>query len=320
MRRLHVLTALVALLSVTPRAHAQSCPTNQLRLGDDFLDTATESSQRVDSYGATYGYGSAWYRTWGDSLGYENSFAAASRSRVMVTSRLQLLGATTSAPVPIGIELRLRVDMLVVQEDPLDLYLAQTQVQLVANGTPLAAGSWSPAPTGGNYGGYPIWGTTATDTLRATFAFVPGVFVDLSDEAQAIGRTLLMGRLALAGDLVFTGLPPGTFLVACSGDTVAAGPALAGVGPRPASGLAIESTGANPSHGAIRLACSVPRGGTAYLKLFDANGRVLESRVWEAAESSRREATLGSSLAPGAYFVQLRQGTASTVRAVTVVR
>ena len=92
------------------------------------------------------------------------------------------------------------------------------------------------------------------------------------------------------------------------------------VGGRTSSGLALDTVWPNPSRGEIHASCALPRGGPVVLRLFDAAGRVRETRIWDAPAASRRDITLGGRLAPGAYFLQISQGATSATKAVTIVR
>jgi hypothetical protein len=116
--------------------------------------------------------------------------------------------------------------------------------------------------------------------------------------------------------LWFRDLPPGAFVVACDGDTAAH---VLAVGGGTASGLALDAVWPNPSRGEIRASCALPRGGPVVLRLFDAAGRVRETRIWDAPAASRRDITLSGRLAPGAYFLQISQGAKSATKAVTIV-
>jgi hypothetical protein len=118
--------------------------------------------------------------------------------------------------------------------------------------------------------------------------------------------------------LIFGPLPPGVFLVRCDGDTTSV--AVVGVGASSAASLRIDGVWPNPSRGEFRAALTAPTPAPAHVRVFDANGRVVESRVWYAVPGERRELSFGHSLAPGTYFLQVKQGALSAVREVVVLK
>jgi len=77
-------------------------------------------------------------------------------------------------------------------------------------------------------------------------------------------------------------------------------------------GLAIRSVTPNPSHGALRVAFSVPGAGAARIELIDVSGRRVALRTVESAGVGEQVMQLSpGSVAPGVYVVRLTQGGAS---------
>ena len=88
---------------------------------------------------------------------------------------------------------------------------------------------------------------------------------------------------------------------------------------RAAGGLAIRSVTPNPSHGALRVAFSVPGAGPARIELIDVSGRRVESREIESPNGGEHAIQLAPErVAPGVYVIRLTQG-GSSVSARTVL-
>jgi hypothetical protein len=85
------------------------------------------------------------------------------------------------------------------------------------------------------------------------------------------------------------------------------------------NGLALEGAWPNPSRDEVHVSCSLPRGGTAFLRLYDSQGRVVATRTVDSTVGSRPTLTIGGRLEPGAYYLQLKQGAISATRRVTIV-
>jgi hypothetical protein len=73
--------------------------------------------------------------------------------------------------------------------------------------------------------------------------------------------------------------------------------------------LAIRSLGANPGSGPLRVSFEVPRAADASLELVDASGRLVDRQRSAGGPGARTlELSRGQRMAPGVYWVRLKQG------------
>jgi hypothetical protein len=303
-----------ALVFSAPGLAWADCPLSLIQIGNFGDDQVPGPSATRHAPGDPYGFGDAWFLNWGDSLGYDISHGGfGGIGSLEVRGVFKVLGANPGSTVPFGLETQASGDLRTLsgidgcgrdlQYD--DLFLA---------GAKVAAHTWR---TQG--GGYP-------DFCASSFQVVYAVPVQvIAGEAFELERNVGVrysnfvdrGSSHFGLSLWFRDLPPGAFVVACDGDTATR---VLAVGGGTASGLALDAVWPNPSRGEIRASCALPRGGPVVLRLFDAAGRVRETRIWDAPAASRRDVTLNGSLAPGAYFLQISQGANSATKAVTIVR
>jgi hypothetical protein len=78
--------------------------------------------------------------------------------------------------------------------------------------------------------------------------------------------------------------------------------------PRVGLGFTVTDVRPNPARGAFWVTVSLPEPGIATLELFDLAGRVLESRKLAGGRPGVVQMNAASSLAPGVYWLRLRQG------------
>jgi hypothetical protein len=86
--------------------------------------------------------------------------------------------------------------------------------------------------------------------------------------------------------------------------------------------LSLEGARPNPSLEGLAVAFTLPGGASATLEALDASGRVVRSREVGAFGAGRHLVRLdeGVRLAPGRYWLRLRQGDAQRVRTAVVIR
>ena len=95
--------------------------------------------------------------------------------------------------------------------------------------------------------------------------------------------------------------------------------------PGPVHGFTVTDIRPNPARGAFWATVSLPEPGIATLELFDLAGRVLESRKIAGGRPGVVQMNAASSLAPGVYWLRLRQGSLpqgmrTSIARVAVVR
>lgn len=194
---------------------------------------------------------------------------------------------------------------------------ASAEVSLLVNGATVASESAVASCDGVSHcfasGSLP-------STMTAVFASASGqeFTTELILYGLGDGNTMHAGNVVIEAGMHIL-LSPGAFIVSCLGDT--SGVHVLDAGGGTLSDLRIRGTGANPSRGPLAVEFTVPRGGPATLQLLDVAGRVIESAVWDAVSAGEHHVTLGAarSMAPGTYFVRLRQGARTDARAVTIL-
>ncbi len=84
--------------------------------------------------------------------------------------------------------------------------------------------------------------------------------------------------------------------------------------------LAIQPLG-NPACPTIDVMCTLPKGGSAVVELFDVQGRRVNRQTVKVAQGAQKlQAGAGATIKPGAYFVRVTQGSAHASQKVLVAR
>jgi hypothetical protein len=84
--------------------------------------------------------------------------------------------------------------------------------------------------------------------------------------------------------------------------------------------LAIQPLG-NPTCPTIDVMCTMPKGGSAVIELFDVQGRRINRQTVNVAQGAQKlQAGAGATIKPGAYFVRVTQGTAHASQKVLVAK
>lgn len=314
-RRIATILGAGALMFSAPALVSADCPLSLIQIGNVSDSQVRGPSATRHNVNDPYGSGDAWFLDWGDSLGFDIHWSGGGGGQMDVRGDFKVLGADSGTTVPFRLEAHVRGDMYTI--NAMDACFGDRQFDdLFVGGVQVASHSWTTHDAGGGSG-------NCTNTFQVVYDVSVNAIAGQSFQieqivdASASSIAPIGGSAQLGLSLWFRDLPPGTFVVACDGDTATH---VLGVGGRTSSGLALDAVWPNPSRGEIHASCALPRGGPVVLRLFDAAGRVTETRIWDAPSASRREITLGGRLAPGAYFLQVSQGATSATKAVTIVR
>lgn len=294
------------LILAAPTIVRADCPQSRLQVGDFFSDLPGPSGTFQSR--ESYGYGDVWFLDWGDSLGFEILPWFVCRGSAQVRGTFQVLGPSAGSLVALQLEMHVRGDMNTAGS--FGCNDRETARLLVNNGV-IAERTWF------GTGDDTYCSKTFQEVLSASVNVTAGQPFAVEQYVDCYSDGVVNGWLKLGSSFWFGALPPGAFVVACDGDTTAH---VLAVGPGASSALALDAVWPNPSRGEIHASCALPRGGPAVLRLFDAAGRVVETRIWDAPAATRREVTLGGPLAPGAYFLQVSQGATWATRPVIIVR
>ena len=301
-------STILALLAFGGAVHAD-CPVTTLQvngLPNDQFAGGTASGTRYVG-GSTVGFN---FRDYGDTFTFSVAGEYA-QGKLTVRGRYRVLGIPAGTWVDNAVRVPIRANLNGAGGDP---YCSTTwgAVSLYHNGAGAGGGSWTnlQVPPPGE-------GCRNAASLEASFicSHPAGEEFDLTTELAGFSNSFFSG-VNLGTSIRFGALPPGAFIVRCNGSQAQ----VVGVGPRAPASLRIEGVWPNPAHGEFRAALTAANATPAQVRLIDVNGRLIESRVWDAAVGERRELAFGRTLAPGTYFLQVRQGVVSDVCEVVVLR
>jgi len=317
---LGVFTLAAALLLVQREAAAQTCPTHTIVVNGVSREVPGASVDEPVTDDYVYGRFNTWNvadsvrfsltDAWGGGTG-----AAVARGSYVV------LGVPAGSSVPLRVvwsaSLRVSYNPGYTYDEMYPFCGQSVSTQLKVGNIIFPQRSAQSHLTSDQHACDPGVGGAYEDYLYAATTGTPFV-VEVTAAGSVSGEPFTFSTTSsVTSSLSFGGLPPGAFIAPCGGS---ASPVVLAVGPGAHAGLALAPAGSNPAHGAIRVTCVIPRGGPVVLRLFDAGGRVMESRVLDASDDRRTTLTLGESLAPGAYYVRLSQGASHAVQAVNVIR
>lgn len=310
-----IATILSAVMLSAPVPARADCPLSLIQIGNTRDSQVPGPSAARNVGGDSYGSGDAWFLNWGDSLGYNIGFGGGGGGFMEVRGVFKVLGPDPGSTVPFRLETHASGNLQTISaQDGCGAGNGNQYDDLFLAGVQVATHSWT------------VQGIGYPSPCNSTFDIVYDVPVSVAagDTFQiernvgvGSGFSVVNGSSRFGLSLWFRDLPPGAFVVACDGDTATHVLAVAGAAP---TGLALDAVWPNPSRGEVHASCALPRGGPVVLRLFDAAGRVRETRIWDAPAASRREITLGGRLAPGAYFLQISQGATRATKAVTILR
>jgi hypothetical protein len=316
-----IVLVLLATLPLAGRTGAD-CPSNQLT-----SSTSAPVSWTTAVKETTIGYVDAFSRARSDWTRDSLYFYCASEfmpgaGTFDATERFTLVGPPAGTPATFSVYLQLNGRATANLSD--FLVHAHASASLLVNGAVVDSAAVSVAC--GNY--ECIGGQNAFDshprlpaTLAGTVSVIAGQEFPVSAHFAGSGDGNLpyASSVEIGAKLQFAGVPAGSAIVSCHGDTTLA---VLAVGPRPLVGSHILSVGPNPARGPIAVTFETALGGRARVQLLDVAGRTLENWLPEVAGPGALRVTLnqGSHLAPGTYFVRFTQGDIADIRVVTVLR
>src|SRR5262249_19112063 len=293
----------LATLALTARFVAiarADCPTATLQLGCPPPAQEIAGSDASDStIDCNRDFATWYFRGSGDSLRFRYD-GIGGGSFLTVRGRYRFLGAPAGTLIHDNALVHVAVSVSGYGGDPCDQTSAI--ISLLQDQAVDDSGQW-----------FAQRGAGIDDNCHGTFSrtFIlscshpAGTEFELARKVQLILAGGLSEHAELAAKTEFGTLPPGVFVVRCDGDTAQV--VVLGVGPSVSSALRIDGVRPNPAPGEFRAALSAASSAPAHVRLLDVNGRVVESRVWYAVPGERHEISLGGVLAPGTYFLQLKQ-------------
>lgn|SRR5262245_20809266 len=309
-RTCSLLVACLWTLLAPASARSQSCSDNVLQIGnarDEHVTGRNASRTGSDLYGA----GTVRYVNRGDTASVDLEYSGWTSGIVDVFDDITLLGAAPGASVPVTFDLHV---VGTTYGYPQGTFYAEIFLRWIVDGEEVASRDFGPTQCDQ----FETCHGSFDETFSVVVPFTTGVSRTIECRVwSSSANSPHIGEQHVLSTRSFQGLPPGAFLVSCASDTLT--PVL-DAAPGAPSALALEAAWPNPARDEVHVRCSLPRGGTAFLRLYDSQGRVVATRTVEPAAGTRLTLSLGGQLEPGAYFLQLRQGGLSAIRMVTIVR
>ena len=304
------LTAIVLGCDAASVASADTCPTSTLSLSGRPSEeiagpTASGESSAPAPPDAHYYFGD-----FGDSIRFLCS-PGYGAGTFAVRGRYRFLGAPTGTVLGNEVQMRVQASVRGAGGD-VDCPNTSVAVYLMQDNSVMAQETWHNQRQDDvvcSGGGTDTFSFTCSHPAGTEFEIAEVVLVNLADGLESGEAT---------GKLSFGSLPPGAFMVRCDGDATVQ--QVVGVEPSSVSSLRIDAIRPNPARGGFQASLSMPEGGPTIARLMDVTGRVVETRIVDAPSSGRRELSFVGDLAPGTYFLQLRQGALSAVRQVVIRR
>lgn len=303
------------LMEIAPAARAEDCPTNTLsRVGLPPLASWNTVSGDTIVNDSWYSIRAAydWSR---DSLdfGLLTDFVEANLD---ARERFRIVGPAYSTVSPFTLKLRVNGTVSAPVEDLLEIATGRATVFLNDDALGLATKTHrcQAYSCNGSIG----WDTTIVVPVSVPTSAPFEVRVVLY--GYGFGQVLSRPWVDLHVRLRIEDLPPGAFLIRCHSDSIP--PELVAAPEAPHRSLRFRAMAPNPTSGPVEVRFETGAAGEVTLRVFDVNGRVVESSILDRAGAQVVTTVVNRErqLAPGTYFVQIRRGAVSDVRTVTIAR